>query len=180
LKVFYTCQGDKGWFGEVEDKYTNAVVHITKVERVQFKGMYRYFFPPRIGIDFYSPENYPNGSHDFIPNLELGDIARLIKILELVERDQTFNSLASGNIKPFKIGLAFETDLKRRIIVGAELDHLTIKYEGLHRGSEVSIEYWFTRKGIQKFVAILKELVIEYMDFIQRYVLIGKIDPKFK
>jgi len=174
------CQADKGWFGKVEDKYTTAIVHITKVERFQFRGMYRYFFPPRIGIDFYLPENFPEGNHDFIPNLELGDVARLIKILGLVERNQTFDSLASGKIKPFRIGLAFETDLKRRIIVGAESDHLTVKYEGVHRGSEVSIEYWFTRNGIEKFVDILKELTIEYIGFIQRYVLVGKIDPRFR
>ena len=174
------CQEDKGWFGELKDKYTVTIVHITKVERIKIGGVYRYFFSPRIGIDFYLPENYPDGEHDFIPNLELGDIARLIRILELVEVDQTFESLASGTIKPFRIGLAFETELKRRIIVGAEPDYITVRYEGIHRGSQVSIEYAFTRNGIEKFIQILKEVIVEYLSFIQKYVLIGKIDPKFK
>ena len=171
---------DKGWIGEVSDKYATVLVHITKIDRTLFRGMNRYFYPPRIGIDFYSPEDYPNGPHDFIPNLELGDVARLIKILELARRDRTFKSLNSGRIKPFKIGLAFESDLQRRIIVGAEFNNLKIRYEGRHRGTDVEIEYYLTRKGVKKFVDILKELVVEYMAFIQRYVLIGKIDPKFK
>jgi hypothetical protein len=177
------CQEDKGWSGELQDKYTVMLVHITKAERIRIGGVYRYFFSPRIGIDFYLPENYPDGEYEFIPNLELGDIARLIRILELVEEDHTFESLVSGNIKPFRIGLAFETDLKRRIIVGAgsdeESDYITVKYEGVHKGTEVSIEYAFTREGIGKFIKILKEAIVEYLGFIQRYVLIGKIDPKF-
>lgn len=171
---------DKGWIGEVEDKHVTAIVHITKIDRKAFRGMYRYFYPPRIGIDFYSPEDYPDGSHDFIPNLELGDVARLIRILELARQDETFKKLNSGKIKPFKIGLAFEIDLQRRIIVGAKFNRLTIRYEGRHRGTDVGIEYHFTRKGAKKLIDILKELVIEYLAFIQRYVLIGKIDPKFK
>jgi hypothetical protein len=174
------CESNKGWLGKVEDKYTTAIVHITKVETFKSKGMYSYFFPPRIGIDFYLSSDYPEGNHDFIPNLELGDVARLINILGFVERDQTFDSLSSGTIKPFEIGLAFETDLRRKVTIGAEYDYLTIKYEGLHRGKEVSIEYQFTRKGIEEFIKILKELTIEYINFIQRYILIGKIDPKFK
>jgi len=173
-------QADKSWFDEVRDRYVTAIIHITKIERALFGGVYRYFYPPRIGIDFYSPEEYPNGLHDFIPNLELGDVARLIKILELVGQDQTFTSLNSGKIKPFKIGLAFETDLQRRIIVRAESNHLVIRYEGRHRGKDVEFEYCLTRKGAQKFVDVLKELMVEYISFIQRYVLIGKIDPKFK
>ena len=179
-KVVTVSQADKGWFAEVSDKYVTAIAHITKIDRAPFRGMYRYFYPPRIGIDFYFPEDYPNGPHDFIPNLELGDVARLIKILELVGQDQTFTSLSSGKIKPFKIGLAFEKDLQRRIIVGAEDNNLVIRYEGRHRGKDVGIEYCLTRKGAQKLVDVLKELMIEYIGFIQRYVLVGKIDPKFK
>jgi hypothetical protein len=174
------CQEDKAWSGKLKDKYTIAIVHITKVEKILIGGVYRYFFSPRIGIDFYLPENYPDGEHDFIPNLELGDIARLIRILELVETDQTFESLASGNIKPFRIGLAFETELKRRIIVGAASDYITVKYEGIHRGKQVSIEYAFTQNGIENFIKVLKEVIVEYLSFIQRYVLIGKIDNRFK
>lgn len=174
------CQEDKAWSGTLKDEYTIAIVHITKIERFKLGGVYRYFFPPRIGIDFYLPENYPDGQYDFIPNLELGDVARLIHILELVKRDQTFESLASGGIKPFRIGLAFETELKRRITVGVESDYVVVKYEGVHQGSQVSIEYGFTRKGIEKFVKILKEVIVEYVNFIQKYVSIGKIDRKFK
>jgi hypothetical protein len=171
---------DKGWFRKIEDEQTIAVVHITKVDKKRSKGLYRYFFPPRIGIDFYTPDNYPEGQHDFIPNLELGDVARLIKILELVDQDKTFNSLREGEIQPFEIGLAFENELKRKITVSVAENSLAIKYEGIHRRSEVSIEYNFTRQGIQELINCLKELTIEYIGFIQRYVLIGRMDPKFK
>ena len=174
------CESNKGWLGKVEDKYTTAVAHITKVETSKSKGLYSYFLPPRIGIDFYMPDDYPEGQHEFIPNLDLGDVARLINVLGLVERDQTFDSLSSGKIKPFEIGLAFETELRRKVTIGAEYDYVTIKYEGLHRGKEVTIGYQFTRKGIEEFIKILRELTIEYINFIQRYVLIGKIDSKFK
>ena len=142
--------------------------------------MYRYFYPPRIGIDFYLPENYPKGPKDFIPNLELGDIARLIKILDLVKQDEVFASLNSERINPFKIGLAFEKDLQRRIILRAESKHLVIRYEGYHRSRQVEIEYPISREGAEKLIDALKELVIEYIGFIQRYVMIGKIDRKFK
>jgi hypothetical protein len=171
---------DKAWSGEIEDKYTIALVHITKVEKRKNKGLYEYFFPPRIGIDFYHPEDYANGYHDFIPNLELGDIARLIQVLELVKRNETFDHLVSGKIKPFRIGLAFERELKRRISVRAKSDHVTIGYEAVHSGSEVSFEYEFTRVGLENLVDVLKEVTIEYISFIQRYVLIGKIDSRFK
>lgn len=171
---------DKGWIGKVSDEYTMVLVHITKIDRTLSRGMYRYFYPPRIGIDFYSSEDYPDGPHDFIPNLELGDVARLIKILELAGRDRTFKSLNSGRIKPFKIGLAFEKDLHRRIILGAESNNLKIRYERRHKGTNVAIEYYLTREGAKELVDVLKELVVEYMAFIQRYVLIGKIDPRFK
>ena len=173
-------QEDKAWFGKVKDKYVIVIAHITKIDRTFSKGMSSYFYPPRIGIDFYLPEDYPNGPHDFIPNLELGDIARLMKILELAGEYKIFTSLNWGRIKPFKIGLAFESDLQRRIIVSARSKRLILKYEGYHKGKKVEIEYCFTRKGVQKFVEVLKELTIEYMNFIQRYVLIGKVDPKFK
>jgi len=173
-------QEDKGWFDEVRDKYVTAVVHITKIDKALFRGKYRYFYPPRIGIDFYLPEDYPHGPHDFVPNLELGDVARLIKILELVGQEQTFTLLRSGKIKPFKIGLAFEKELQRRIIVGADDNDLVIRYKGRHWGKDVGIEYCFTREGAQKFVKTLKELIIEYIGFIQRYTLVGKIDPRFE
>lgn len=171
---------DKAWYREVKDKHTIAVVHITKVEKRKNRGLYSYFFPPRIGIDFYKPEDPTNRYHDFIPNLELGDIARMIKILELTMDDDTFDSLVSGRIKPFKIGLAFEKELERRISVSGKSDRITIGYEAVHRGSEVSIEYEFTRIGLEKIVEALKEATIEYIGFIQRYVLLGKIDSGFK
>jgi len=175
---------DKAWYKTVKDKCTVANVHITKIEKRKSRGMYSYFFPPRIGIDFYEPENYPKGYHDFIPNLELGDIARMIKILELVENDRTFYHLVAGEIKPFEIGLAFERELKRRISVSGKSDHdidrITIKYEGVHSGTEVLIEYDFTYSGLKKFVDALKEAIIEYYGFIQKYVSLGKIEDSFK
>jgi len=171
---------DKAWYRKIKDKHTIALVHITKVEKRKNKGLYSYFFPPRIGIDFYKPEDYTKGYHDFIPNLELGDIARMIKVLELVKNDDTFDNLVSGEIKPFKIGLAFERDLERRISVGGKSGRITIGYEAVHSGSEVSIEYEFTRTGLEKVVDALKEATIEYIGFIQRYVLLGKINNNFK
>jgi len=173
-------QEDKSWFREVKDKYVTMIPHITKVDKAPFRGMYRYFYPPRIGIDFYFPQDYPNGAHDFVPNLELGDVARLVRILELVSEDETFASLESDEIKPFRIGLAFENDLQRRIILGAESNHLIVRYEGYHRGKRVEIEYNLSRAGAKDLIDALKELVIEYIGFIQRYVMIGKISPKFK
>jgi hypothetical protein len=174
------AQEDKSWFNEVKDKYVVMIPHITKVDKAPFRGMYRYFYPPRIGIDFYSPEDYPNGVHDFVPNLELGDVARLVRILELVSEDDTFASLKSGKIKPFRIGLAFENDLQRRIILGAESNYLIIRYEAYHRGKRVEIEYNLSREGAMDLIRTLKELVIEYVGFIQRYVMLGKIGSKFK
>jgi len=156
------------------------VPHITKVDRASFRGLYRYFYPPRIGLDFYLPENYPQGTHDYIPNLELGDVARLVRILDLVKQDKTFDSLESGRISPFKIGLAFENDLQRRIFLRAESDLLAIRYKGIHRGVQVDFEYYISRKGAEKLTSSLKELVIEYIGFIQRYVMIGKIDESYR
>jgi len=141
--------------------------------------MYRYFYPPRIGIDFYLPENYPDGPHDFIPNLELGDVARLIRVFDIVKQDETFNSLKSGQIKPFKIGLAFDA-LQRRIFLRADGNLLAIRYKGIHRRVQVEFEYYLSRKGAEEVTFSLKELVIEYIGFIQRYVMIGKIDRRFK
>lgn len=142
--------------------------------------MYRYFYPPRIGLDFYLPENYPKGYHDFIPNLELGDVARLVRVLDLVKQDKTFSFLKAGHIKPFRIGLAFENDLQRRILLSAENDLLTIRYKCVHRSGEVDFEYYLSRDGAEKLTSSLKELVIEYIGFIQRYVMIGTIDSKYK
>jgi hypothetical protein len=174
--------GEIGWSGIVKDKRSVAVVHITKVERIKKKGLYSYFLPSRIGIDFYHRADYPHGSPYYTPNLELGDVARLIRILELLKSDKTLNDLASGKIEPFTIGLAFEKSLERRITIGAKslFKRVTFKYEAVHNGVPISIKYDFTREGIEKFINVLKKVTIEYVNFILRYVLLDEIDPKFR
>jgi len=102
----------------MDDENVTIEAHITKITKKVFERKYHYFYPPRIGLDFY--EEYPDGPHDFIANLELGDIIRLIKILELIEKDSIFKDLNSGDIKPFTIGLSFESDLKRKIRIDAD------------------------------------------------------------
>lgn len=174
------AQRDKSWSNEISDKHVVIVPHITKVDEIRFKGMYRYFYPPRIGLDFYFPENYPDGNHDFIPNLELGDVARLVRILDLVKQDETFDSLKSGRISPFKIGLAFENDLQRKILLRAKGNLLAIRYCGIHRKVEVDFEYCMSRECAVELTTSLKELLIEYIGFIQKYVILGKIDRMYR
>jgi len=170
---------DKGWFHVVEDTFTVVVPHITKVDKVSFKGLHQYFYPPRIGIDFYEPEGYPKDRPAFIPNLELGDIARLVRVLELANRDPTFRSIKSGKREPFEIGLAFEKELGRRITLDVESNCLLIGYEACHKWGEVDFQYRMSREGAEELIKALKELVAEYVSFILKYVMIARIDDKF-
>jgi hypothetical protein len=170
---------DKGWFGVVKDTFAVIVPHITKVEKLSFEGMHQYFYPPRIGIDFYEPERYPEDRPDFIPNLELGDIARLVRVLELANRNPTFRSLRSGQREAFEIGLAFEKALRRRMTVDAEAKCLLISYEACHKGTEVDFRYKVSREGAEELIKALKELVSEYVSFILKYVMVARIDDEF-
>lgn len=180
MVVIKTVHKDKGWFDVIKDTFTVVVPHITKVDKVSFEGMHQYFYPPRIGIDFYEPEDYPKSKHDFIPNLELGDIARLVRVLELANRTPTFRSLRSGQREAFEIGLAFEKELGRRITLDAESKCLLIGYEACHKWGEVDFQYKISREGADELIMALKELVAEYVSFIMKYVMVAKIDERFK
>jgi hypothetical protein len=170
---------DKGWSHVIEDDFTVIVPHITKVDKLSFKGLHQYFYPPRIGLDFYELDGYPKDRPDFIPNLELGDIARLVRVLELANRDTTFRSIKSGRREPFEIGLAFEKELGRRITLDAESNCLLIGYEASHKRGKVDFQYKISREGTEELIESLKELVAEYVNFILKYVMIARIDDKF-
>jgi hypothetical protein len=168
---------DKGWSREASDLNGIVVPHITKFGITKYRDMYSQFYPPRIGIDFYPRDKR---DRNFIPNLDIGDIARLVRVLELAQEYTIFERLRSGKIRPFEIGLSFQGDLNRKIEIDARSNYLILRYQGLHRDRHVGFTHRLSRKGAERLINILKELVVEYMSVIQKYTMTGDIDDRFR
>jgi hypothetical protein len=170
-------ENDKGWSEEVSDGHGCVVPHITKFGISKYHGMYNQFYPPRIGIDFYG---HNQGDHKFISNLDIGDVARLVRVLELAQKYTVFDKLRSGKIRPFEIGLSFQGDLNRKVELDAESSHLILKYHGFHRENLVEFTHRLSREGAEKLINVLKKLVVEYVSVIQKYVMTGEVDERFR
>lgn len=108
-------RGKKIWEKTVQcDDWSDATInlHITKSERRKIRGLagkVSYINPNRIGMDF---DNFDNGSHDFIPNLNLADVISLTNRLGLLSKDPVRKALKSKKL-PYKFGV--ELDSRRRI-----------------------------------------------------------------
>jgi hypothetical protein len=168
---------DKGWLERVEDWCGIIIPHITKIGRTMFQGIDSYFYQPRIGIDFFDENENRRG---FIPNLDLGDVARLARILELAQQDHIFNGLKSRAIKAFEIGLSFEKDLERKITLDVDADRLVLSYVAFHKDQHVDFDHNLSREGAHRLVDTLKRLVVKYQSVILEYVMTGEVDERFK
>lgn len=170
-------EDDKGWSEEVKDKHGSIVPHITKVGRTKYQGMPNYSNPPRIGIDF---NRYETNEHNYIPNLDLADVATLLRMLELVQQEDVSNKIRSRKIKPFEIWLSFSKDMKRKITLDVGTDHLVIAYQGYHNEQQIDFDHNLSREGVDRLIRSLKTLLVEYQSAILKYVMIGDLDEKFK
>lgn len=170
-------ENDKGWSEEVSDRHGTVVPHITKFGITKYRGMYSQFYPPRIGIDFYP---YDREGHNYVPNLDIGDVARLVRVLELAQKYAVFDKLRSGKISPFEIGLSFQGDLNRKIELDAESSYLILKYRGFHKGNLVEFTQRLSREGAERLINSLKKLTMQCMSVIQKYVMTGEVDDRFK
>jgi len=159
------------WHKVIEDDGNHIVPHVTKIDTKKTRGLYTYFYPPRIGIDFYDVEQ-DIGSEKalgYIPNLELGDVARIIRVLEIIPRKR---------IK-LEIGLAFENELERRVALRFGLSEVSLSYHAKHRNRDINFEFSFSKEGLRKFISALKEAMLRYVGLILEYVVLQKLDPKY-
>ena len=178
--------GEIGWARRVMCGRTGLTVepHITKVDWEFEKGAknryYTYFLASRMGIEFQY-EELEDESPTFVANLELGDIARLIKVLTMMEGDSAFRSVASGTVRSFQIPLTFSSEMERGLEIGADSgnDCVLLSYFGVHQGQEVSWEHSIPRENLEELCSALKEQIVEYTSLILKYALVGKIDKRF-
>lgn len=159
------------WHKVIEDDGNHIVPHVTKIDTKKNRGLYTYFYPPRIGIDFYDEGQDPSSerAHGYIPNLELGDVARIVRVLEIIPKKR---------IK-LEIGLAFEKELERRVVLRFGRSEVSLSYHAKHKSGDIDFEFSFTKQGLGEFVSVLKEGMLRYVDLILEYVVLQKLDPRY-
>jgi len=148
-------------------------IHITCIRRERNAGYYTYFNSPRIGIDIWETgENDDNP--DFIPNINLGDLIRFVIILGYVDSDEIFAKLSKGSILPFEIAMEF----KRKIVVSAEGRSWSLSYHD-PRTNWKKIEYYIEREGIAELRKALKEIIANYLNFVNTWLITDSIDASY-
>ena len=159
IAIWHTVIKDDGY----------VVPHVTKIDIERKHGLYSYFYPPRIGIDFFDADQDPTSEkpQGYIPNLELGDVARIVRMLEIMPTKRT----------KLEIGLAFEKELERRVTVRVRASEVSLSYHAKHRGRDIDFECGFSKHGLREFISALKEALLQYIRLILEYVVLRKIDP---
>lgn len=158
------------WHKVIEDNGLHIVPHVTKINAEKQGRLFTYFYPPRIGIDFYSDDQDPADEkpRNFIPNLELGDLARLVRILEILPKKAKF-----------EVGLAFEKELGRRITIQSNASGVLFNYHAEHFGGPIDFEFSISTDVLEDLLAALKEAVLEYVRLILEFVVLERLDKKY-
>ena len=159
------------WHKVIEDDGNHIVPHVRKIDTKKRRGLYTYFYPPRIGIDFYDAEQDLSleRARGYIPNLELGDVARIVRVLELIPRKRT----------KLEIGLAFEKELERRVILRFGSSEVSLSYHAKHRSGNIDFEFSFSKEGLRKIISALKEGKLRYLGIILEYVVLQKLNTEY-
>ncbi len=160
-----------GWHKSVPvvDKY--AHVHITKAAYRVFQNYHWWITPPRIGIDFR--KNRKKRGHEWIPNIEVADLVRLIRILRQLDRKRISKSVATK--KGFYIAPTFD----RRIRIGVSEGRITLEYRGRgweNYGKRVEIEL----KQLPLLIGALEEGYSRYLKLIASWHDSGKLPDEFR
>ena len=133
------------------DDWSDATInlHITEHERRRITGLagnVSYINPNRIGMDF---DNFSNGSHDFIPNLDLADVIQLINRLDLLNHDSVRKASRSKKLR-FKLGVELDSRRKVDVSITGIYQHLKeLTQEGLikPKRQDHKMVYSLTKKG---------------------------------
>jgi hypothetical protein len=131
-----------------------------------------------MGIDFLKPRL--NGTLGYLPNLEPGDIVRLVEVLELVRGSSTVRKLRTGEIRPFEIRLTF----KRRIVIGAspERSLVAVRYYDYDRSThreKLRFRVSIATKSLGKLAEVLRSLVAIYLALINVWRKGEKLPPRW-
>src|SRR5437667_5477159 len=92
----------------IVEKY--AHIHITKAAYRVFKNYHWWITPPRIGIDFRVTKTKRGKA--WIPNIEITDLIRLIRIFQYLKRPRVRKSVAAK--KGFYIAPSFDRRIRIR------------------------------------------------------------------
>ncbi len=165
--------GKCGWHKSVRvgDRYVH--VHITKADYSARKGYHAWTFPPRIGIEFREKRNVRGDN--FIPNIDVAELVRFIKILRNLQQRRLRDYVESGKFRKFII----EQTPKRRIRF--DLHGGKIELEYMHVGWDeyahmVDIKRW----EIPRFIDLLEDALYRYLRLIRTWHESGKLPEQFK
>jgi len=159
-----------GWHKTVRVEDGHAHFHITKADYSIERGYITWIFPPRIGIDFRKKKKF-RGKH-YIPNIDIGELVRFIKILRLLHSKKFFKS---GKVQKFIV----EQTPDRRIRFWIEEGTVVLEYR--HTGWKTYAPMArFKPKRIPRLIKALQEALGQYVTLIKRWNRTGKLPEQFK
>jgi hypothetical protein len=156
--------GPIAWEREVEIGGLTIRPHFTKIERKEESGFYFYYLAPRIGIDFIEKRKWKPMKYS--PNLDVGDVIRIVKVLELLERNPVYQKLRDGSINPFEIALTF----RRKIVIDSGRAPNSLRLEYYNRnGRHPLFKTGFSRIAVADLKRGLRTLVALYLALVQMW-----------
>jgi hypothetical protein len=132
---------------------------------------YWWITPPRIGIDFRTTKE--KRGREWIPNIEVADLVRLIRIFRHLKHERILRAVAS------KKGFCIAPSFDRRIRIRASEGRITLEYRDRgweNYGETVEIE----PKQLPKLIATLEEGYSQYLKLIRNGHDSGRLPEGFR
>src|SRR6266567_3135555 len=161
-----------GWHTSVPIVGKYAHVHITKASFRDFKGYYWWLTPPRIGIDFRVRKG--ERGREWIPNIDIADLVRLIRILQFLKRDGDAKLVASK--KRFYLAPSFDRRIriKPNSTKGIVMDYRDRGWQDY--GNRVEID----RQQIEPLIDALEMAYSRFMRLVKSWHDSTKLPAEFR
>ncbi len=170
------ASGQRAWEHRVDCGELVVRPHFTTIERRKKSGYFFSYFAPRMDIDILKPPlKEPVG---YVPNLDPGDLVRIVEVLEHVTQGSVVRKFREGDIEPFEVSLTF----KRRLVVKAARRPGLVRVEYFDYDRNTSREKLRFRvllpaKSLAELVRALRSLVAIYVALINVWRKGQKVPP---
>lgn len=150
-----------------------AHIHITKADYRMESGYMQWVFSPRIGLDFRHKPN--KRGQQYIPNIDVGELIRMIKVLKILQSRKVFKSIAEGRRNNFVI---LQTPGRRMRFVVFE-NQIELQYRHTGWTSYLSMGSMSTNRT-EAFRKMLNNALVSYLKLMEEWIRTGNLPEGYR